>query len=55
MTVLAQLADQEPTATTPAGTLTGYWEGSSAVSGTINRLPVSGLSYVEMTPSFTMP
>jgi predicted secreted hydrolase len=55
LTVLAQQADQEPTTITPAGTPTGYWEGSSTVLGTINGLPVGGLSYVEITPVFTIP
>jgi predicted secreted hydrolase len=54
MTVLVQQADQEPTAITPQGP-TGYWEGSSTVQGSINGLPVGGLSYVEITPSFTLP
>jgi predicted secreted hydrolase len=53
-TVLAQQANQEPTAVTPQG-VTGYWEGSSTVAGIVGGLPVVGQSYVEITPSFTYP
>jgi predicted secreted hydrolase len=33
----------------------GYYEGDSAVSGTIGGRPVTGQAYAEVTPSFTAP
>jgi predicted secreted hydrolase len=54
-TVLAQQADQEPTALTPAGTYTGYWEGTSTVTGAVNGVPAIGQAYVEITPNFSYP
>lgn len=55
LTVLAQQADQELTTLTPAGTPTGYWEGTSTVFGEVNGLPVGGLSYAEITPTAVLP
>ena len=33
----------------------GYWEGDSAVSGTINGASVTGQGYAEITPTYTLP
>jgi predicted secreted hydrolase len=53
-TIKALQQDQEPTIQTPVGT-SGFWEGDSSVTGTVNGVPVFGKSYVEITPNFTMP
>jgi predicted secreted hydrolase len=34
---------------------TGYWEGDSAVSGTINGASVTGQAYAEINPTTTLP
>ena len=33
----------------------GYWEGDSSVTGTINGAAVTGQSYVDITPTYTLP
>ena len=54
LTVTALQQDQEPTIQTPTG-VSGFWTGDSSVAGTISGVPVTGRSYVEITPTFTMP
>lgn len=54
LTITALQKDQEPTIQTPVG-VSGFWEGDSSVAGTIGGVPVTGQSYVEITPTFTMP
>jgi predicted secreted hydrolase len=34
---------------------TGYWEGDSSVTGTINGASVTGQGYAEITPTYTLP
>jgi predicted secreted hydrolase len=33
----------------------GYWEGDSSVTGTVNGASVTGQSYAEITPTYTLP
>ena len=54
LTETALLPNQElvPASFTPG---TSYWEGASAVSGTINGKAVTGQSYIELTPTAVLP
>nr|WP_232794404.1 MULTISPECIES: lipocalin family protein [Pseudofrankia] len=55
LTITPQLADQELYVPGIANATTGsYWEGSSAVTGTINGQSVTGQAYAELTPTFDM-
>jgi predicted secreted hydrolase len=51
LTVTALLPDQEVTNLS----VQDYWEGDSSVTGTIGGQPVTGQSYVEVQPTFTVP
>jgi predicted secreted hydrolase len=51
LTVDALLPDQEVTNLS----VQDYWEGDSSVTGTIDGQAVTGQSYVEVQPTFTVP
>ncbi|CUU55121.1 Predicted secreted hydrolase [Parafrankia irregularis] len=52
LTITPKLLDQELSI---SGLSNGsYWEGASSVTGTINGQAVTGQSYVELTPTYTM-
>ena len=51
LTVNALLPNQEVTNLS----VQDYWEGDSSITGTINGQAVTGQSYVEVQPTFTVP
>jgi predicted secreted hydrolase len=52
MTVKSLLANQELTVPIVDS---GYWEGDSSITGTVNGSAVTGQGYTEITPSYTLP